>query len=596
MTATLNIIADPRINRKEFAHRYSVWLSKCEDYASREVLCEVLSHVDGVLSIKNEYGESDIHILAVADLSVKKRMDVAVKRDEVADAVFTVVPELLCDVEDQLLIQLLLNAMARHDIDEASNISGEFYRVNELIKNRSGRLNEIITLKISVFNTSASNGGEAVAIKCGVATFTNTRLFKKEDMPRRNLPRYALEDSRLIKIRGKYDGETFIRRKPRSTTRNTVPLLDFGDDDELRRSKATVIMNIISSFNRRYAGIADLTLAEVPVETFQITDSLSAYRDRAKKIVCDVPLTVIDCVGNANALQKLEEGLNAGEYIFTVTNQKTLDSKIIRIVRPADSYKEGKSDPYRADDIMAVQHVTDEVLIKTKNPSVLADSLVEQLAIKSDVANGKISLYDWSAFSGEGVYSFALPVKTEERLEDVAVMEIRPDGFTTYALHSYEDDDCPEWIREISSDDMEWAVRHPDGRCMRVSRTDIIAIPDAKGVKTTIDYNKANCIRERTKTIKSKEGHLDEYFVECTDINLIPGTDTSMLYYVGVRERDLKMKVQNASNVYAVDGPDGLFMDRMIPLMDVPFVRHAQYTVTPFPVKYLREFVLTRTR
>ena len=65
----------------------------------------------------------------------------------------------------------------------------------------------------------------------------------------------------------------------------------------------------------------------------------------------------------------------------------------------------------------------------------------------------------------------------------------------------------------------------------------------------------------------------------------------SFNYYAGIRSNDLNQSLRNACVVREVRTDDGdLEFEELLPLMAVDFVRIAQYTVLPFPFKYLKEY------
>ena len=83
-----------------------------------------------------------------------------------------------------------------------------------------------------------------------------------------------------------------------------------------------------------------------------------------------------------------------------------------------------------------------------------------------------------------------------------------------------------------------------------------------------------------------------------TDIRYFTDDNTSgknirtFNYYAGVRSSDLNQSLRNACIVREVRTDEGdIEFEELLPLMAVDFVRIAQYTVLPFPFKYLREYV-----
>lgn|GEM_PF-245844 len=79
-----------------------------------------------------------------------------------------------------------------------------------------------------------------------------------------------------------------------------------------------------------------------------------------------------------------------------------------------------------------------------------------------------------------------------------------------------------------------------------------------------------------------------KYFVDDeTDGN----NQISFNYYVGPVRNSLQTSIHNASIVRQVMAEREIEFEKLLPLMAVDFVRIGQYTVLPFPFKYLREYV-----
>jgi hypothetical protein len=69
-----------------------------------------------------------------------------------------------------------------------------------------------------------------------------------------------------------------------------------------------------------------------------------------------------------------------------------------------------------------------------------------------------------------------------------------------------------------------------------------------------------------------------------------PVDGRTFVYYVGAKSK--KLKYPNACCIRKVVSlGDSLEYEEMLPLMAVEFVRNSQYTVLPFPYKYLREYM-----
>lgn len=85
-------------------------------------------------------------------------------------------------------------------------------------------------------------------------------------------------------------------------------------------------------------------------------------------------------------------------------------------------------------------------------------------------------------------------------------------------------------------------------------------------------------------------GHVErgESFTDANDYDYDDGH--TFEYYVGAKSK--RISYPNACCIRKVVSlGDKLEYEEMLPLMAVDFVRNNQYTVLPFPYKYLREYI-----
>ncbi|WP_242832068.1 hypothetical protein [Butyrivibrio sp. VCD2006] len=85
-------------------------------------------------------------------------------------------------------------------------------------------------------------------------------------------------------------------------------------------------------------------------------------------------------------------------------------------------------------------------------------------------------------------------------------------------------------------------------------------------------------------------GNLLNIKYEYNDDDFLDGH--TFVYYVGAKGKNKRKKYPNACCMRKVISfGEKLEYEEMLPLMTVEFVRNSQYTVLPFPFKYLREYV-----
>ena len=64
----------------------------------------------------------------------------------------------------------------------------------------------------------------------------------------------------------------------------------------------------------------------------------------------------------------------------------------------------------------------------------------------------------------------------------------------------------------------------------------------------------------------------------------------SFNYYVGPPNKNLKLGISTSCAIRQVQAQNNIEFEELLPLMSVEYVRAGQYTVLPFPFKYLREY------
>lgn len=89
------------------------------------------------------------------------------------------------------------------------------------------------------------------------------------------------------------------------------------------------------------------------------------------------------------------------------------------------------------------------------------------------------------------------------------------------------------------------------------------------------------------------EAERKEYFSGNIDINYIEDGSRA-IYSVGDIGSGMNTSIERASLIREIEVTEGseLFFKKLLPLMEVSFVRYGMLTVLPFPFKYLREFIL----
>ena len=224
----------------------------------------------------------------------------------------------------------------------------------------------------------------------------------------------------------------------------------------------------------------------------------------------------------------------------------------------------------------------------------MAEVIFEQLYIKEEIESRRLEFYDWVKLNATGNWSFAIPLKHSEYrktvLDGFAYFTISKEGIMSEPeMYAPNDIYAPPEYASLVWDDIEYAVVNPANQVNIVRATEINTIPDAEWVHELIKKNKESGAK-RTHDLKSPEAKMGR-FGGCIDIGYIKLTDSRWIYYVG-QYNNLNQSIANSSIVREIEAIEGneVFFEELFHMMSIPFVKHNQNSVIPFPVKYLREW------
>jgi len=232
---------------------------------------------------------------------------------------------------------------------------------------------------------------------------------------------------------------------------------------------------------------------------------------------------------------------------------------------------------------------------KPKLPNMpIAEVIFEQLYLKEDIEGRKITFYNWLKFGAEGEWKFAIPLKHSENhkltLDGFACFSILKDG-TMIEPEMYPPNDpfSPVEFGSLVWDDIEYAIVNPDNQVNIVRATHVNTIPDGDWVYGKIKDNKEKN-EARTHDLKSPDAKM-KVFGGSIDIGYVRLTDKRWIYYVG-QYNNLNQSIANSSIVREIEavGDSKVFFEELFHMMSIPFVKHNQNSVIPFPVKYLKEW------
>ena len=509
------------------------------------------------------------------------------------DPTLTVLTMNAQDFWPYLLTRLFLHALANDEKDDEawlSNLSGKFFITRPEWVLYNGARAKVLQIDVT----------KDLELTADATTFTDISKFGPlANEYSRKFPMYALSrQNGVFKRVFTMDvpgGRVYIR-KTQDKVRTRINFLDFSVKLKERRAcKCWYLYDCLERLKNRFARYFEIEFAEV------------------------MPIRVIDKVSDADYMSKVvlriqEKGINvlslaggdqheAIESVVTALRTKLNDDTAIvssdkldpsmfniALVQKPEFYAERHiPDPYKQiDRSIPVQAITTDSLEEIKKETSggsqpLLCTLLKELVIKDDlIQRERICLDDWAARGFTENWIFGIEHSEVGKKEKrYFFMKIKPDGSLEFAekeaFKPLEKDyeDCFDYLMRSKE---KGKVVVSDGRnAILISRTDRFPLPSP-----------AIFVTESPRGKESKATN----FAGLIGINYYIEDDTEF-YNVGfVDADDMHAALPNASVIYKTTVYKGAnFIERFLETMNVIFVKHNNFTVVPFPVKYLREHI-----
>lgn len=286
------------------------------------------------------------------------------------------------------------------------------------------------------------------------------------------------------------------------------------------------------------------------------------------------------------------------------------------IIHDAAYYKKYKlPDDYRKFPGMIVQHLTVEKCI-TENDEDAIDSimnvLIKELFIKECVSLGEDFIGHWKdrGFEDDMMFLKRVQVSKKPRRYFVNRLTIHPDG--KFGFDRLDDNDPflfemrEIWHDNKSTSDTEHMIVYKRSVCT-IENSGIVPVIDnevlmesvvkleqkRKELKESQDPENPKKKKARVPDGEGPRGYqtYNNALYAITDIQRLSFGD-NLLYMCGYNGTSMVKKSKKAPNIRLVRCIRGEnFFGELLGLMNVPFVRHGQTTVYPYPYKFMTEYI-----
>lgn len=379
--------------------------------------------------------------------------------------------------QSYLLAQLLCNAMPALSVDGQMyhNLTGKLYHLDATWRKGRGEVpRSFWTIRIE-FTWEG-------CIKLSVVTFSKAEKKKEEQGEAQYLfdgQSYTLR--RLVQQDPDQNTPRFVMKNLDKSQKNTVSFLAFGSLDEFRRSKVGVLQNFLGNVARLLAPYLTLNMQYLQEEAHLGCRPARSQMEKIRRRLREAPAFVEDTVQDersAELVHLLRLKLNEYSGISLCEGVPAAGDTLFRIVHNKEFYEDcPEQDPYRKAPVhCTVQHLTvedfklpgDECEKKKKEGAALR-KVLQELAVKRDVLQKKITCYDWAAAGYTSPVNFVIipeESKGKDKQPHYRRLRVYSDGILEYSQWEEElfwQDDEQEKIARAFQDDRGKVDPHVEG-------------------------------------------------------------------------------------------------------------------------------------
>ena len=463
---------------------------------------------------------------------------------------------------------------------------------------------------------------------------------------------------------------------------NTVDFIRYRDFQDFCKSKLGVMERFLRDVKEKLGNYLTLKAALPGETTIVKPKKRSNSDDNIKRLLADYSLNISDCVDSelskdviVQLVHKLWEKYHVEVQIGNL--QKGMLN--LRIIHNGNYYVDHEElhDPHE-DDVSGyiVQHVTVEDFVKKTTGEIAKhgfQKIMEELLIKTDNQQRKMTTFDWESLQLSHPYLFAVrrrdPDDSDKKEYVYYQVKVNPDGSLDYDCFNSKEDVAFEKHEKLirayerlaaalyrQGSVIECVMEDGEGNYHAIGKTKEFTRPDTsilydvlcqtqpKAVVSkekllscldtfiaTHEAQKSAALALKTQILQYEviptKGSIHKMMNMKSNDNIIlnrwlheecglwiysefksaaSGTEmknlekiqyypdkwdgNSFYYFVGSKN-GAKDTVSRACTIRRVTSETKLITpDFLFSMLAVDFVRHGQYTVIPFPIKYLREY------
>lgn len=481
------------------------------------------------------------------------------------------------EIKDYILFRLFLFSLNNYDSDEIkfNNITGKFYITSPSWLARNKKSFKALNINV---DQNLNITGEAT-------TFTHLSLFNNPNALF-DYPRYVFSDKNcsLKRVLRPENNDAYIR-KSLYGQKAEIPFFSFYSNKELRNNKVFYLYETLELLSKKFSNLFEFSFDEI-----EVLKTLGKIRDKdfienVKEIVTFKDINVINWSNSSeydDEFKSIVEMFTFGKMApVTVSKNIVGGSYNLIFLHNKEYYEQNKyNDPYKnfpANEV--IQHITIEDSAEKiiNDDEAIYETILKEFLIKDDILNNKpISLDNWSDFNFDRDYVFG---REKDGVHYFII--VKPNGrFEFYSkkdnLSSFGNpvlDACSDYLTDNKGKE-KTVIANSSGDIIVISRTPKYLLPSKE-------------IFMLEKIGRDKESR-NKYLEGVIDINLY-----NNCYSVGIKGSGMNTRIPKAPHLYQIDVINGVnFIEELLETMAVTFVKYNYFTVMPYPIKYLNEYIL----
>ena len=479
---------------------------------------------------------------------------------------------------DSYVINVALNSLNNYKNKNITfnNLTGELY----FIDSSTIKPNQIKAYRVKIIWPTKNNPDRKPYMTVSATSFT--KMERKYYKP--NVKAYELLKSKYLTLVDDpnncnwdfvYSNSNFKDKKNGKTKKTTSSFYDVEAID-----RAYIYQFVMEELNKRYEGLFKVSFVQREPENIYPPLKLKSNKFKLVESIKNRTIYLIpnvDIDENKTTIDMLVNQLKIDGFNVKFASRIRKCELNIMINHEPSYYKDGLKDPYPKGRCEPVQCVTIETLNNyVKNGKFDLNSyyvILKELIIKNDLIYlKKISLDNWSKRGISDRITFGTLNNG-----NLFLLTVNSDGTFITQIESnsiFNNVELEQFKNLLKNDKADFFVKDSYGNINTVTTTEYIVLPD----KMILN------IKDRNKEYR------DKYMEGMYDVRSY-SIENDVYYSVG-HVNDNKKKQKNATHFYKINihNTKNILID-LIQTTAVDFVKYRCYTVFPYPVKYLREFV-----